>query len=385
MKPLQTAYVLARGSLVPLPWPSVLGIPTTVSAALRYDLLPMSARLRVLMEPFVPAGEQSDESIASYFRRRFGVATVDALAQPLLGGIHAGDVERLSVLSLFPNLLVAETQGGVMRTFRPSSTESRGLFGTLSGGMETLPYTIAQTLPADALQCQAPVRMIESTDEGWVVHSAAGRDVAPAVIFATPLPVTAALLEVIAPRLAAICESIRHASTVTVILVWPRHEISHPLEGSGFVVARGEQDLRVTASTWVTSKWEGRAPRGFAILRAFIGGMHDPEAVALPDDELVSVAVRDLGRVLGITTAPETTCVYRWHDASPQLEVGHQSRLRRIGEELHTLPGIFLTGRGLRVVGIPDCISDGRQVANEAAEYVSRSVGNGFGNFHAHR
>jgi oxygen-dependent protoporphyrinogen oxidase len=383
MKPPQTAYVLARGRLLPLPWPSVLGIPTTVREALGYELLPMSARLRLLMEPFVPAGGQSDESIASYFRRRFGVATVDALAQPLLGGIHAGDVERLSVLSLFPNLLAAEAEGGVMRTFRGGSSEPRGLFGTLSGGMETLPHTIAQTLPAEAVQCQAAVRMIESTDEGWVVHSAAGREVAAAIVFATPLPVTAALLQVIAPRLAAICESIRHASTVSVILVWPRHEISHPLDGSGFVVARGEQSLRVTASTWVTSKWEGRAPRGFAVVRAFIGGMHDPDAVALSDDELVSIAVHDLGRVLRITTAPEMTRVYRWHDASPQLEVGHQSRLRRIGEELHTLPGIFLTGRGLRVVGIPDCISDGRQVATEAAEYVSRSVADGFGNVHA--
>jgi oxygen-dependent protoporphyrinogen oxidase len=77
--------------------------------------------------------------------------------------------------------------------------------------------------------------------------------------------------------------------------------------------------------------------------------------------------------------------VYRWHDASPQLEVGHQSRVKRIVEELDTLPGVYVTGRGFRAVGIPDCITDGRQAATDAAEYVSRSVGDDIGNISAGR
>jgi oxygen-dependent protoporphyrinogen oxidase len=225
--------------------------------------------------------------------------------------------------------------------------------------------------------------MIESTDQGWVVHSSAGREIASAILFATPLPVTAALLHVIGPRAAALFEGVPHASTVSVTLVWTRDEVASPLQGTGFVVARGEDSFRVTASTWVTSKWEGRAPPGYVMLRAFIGGMHDPSAVALTDEELVAIATRDLGRVLGITAPPEMARVYRWHDASPQLEVGHYVRVRRIHEELETLPGIFVTGRGLRAVGIPDCISDARQVASAAADYVARSVGNGMGNVHA--
>ena len=206
---------------------------------------------------------------------------------------------------------------------------------------------------------------------------------ASAVLFATPLPVTAALFQVVAPRVATLFEGVPHASTVSVTMAWSRDEVASPLQGSGFVVARGEDSLRVTASTWVTSKWEGRAPPGYVMLRAFIGGVHDPSAVLLPDDELVSIATRDLGRVLGITGPPELTRVYRWQDASPQLEVGHCSRVRRIQQELETLPGIFVTGRGLRAVGIPDCISDARQVASAAADYEARSVGNGMGNVHA--
>jgi len=177
------------------------------------------------------------------------------------------------------------------------------------------------------------------------------------------------------------CKSVPHASSVSVVMVWPRAEVSNPLVGSGFVVAR-QENLRVTASTWVTSKWEGRAPPGYVVLRAFIGGVHDPSAVRLTDDELVSIARRDLGRVLGVTAPPELTRLYRWPDASPQLEVGHDARVKGILGELDTIPGIFVTGRGFRAVGIPDCISDARAVASLAAEFVSRSVGDGIGNEH---
>ena len=384
MKTPRSAYVVSNECLFPLPSPSVLGIPTTLAAALEFKLLPLSARLRLLMEPFVPAGPDGDESIASFFRRRFGPATVNVVAQPLLGGIHAGDVERLSVLSLFPNLVAAEAEGSVMRTLKPHSTDSRGPFSWLCGGMETLPRCHRSNFARrHSAVPGASGTMIESTDQGWMVHSSAGREIASAVLFATPLPVTAALFQVVAPRVATLFEGVPHASTVSVTMAWSRDEVASPLQGSGFVVARGEDSLRVTASTWVTSKWEGRAPPGYVMLRAFIGGVHDPSAVLLPDDELVSIATRDLGRVLGITGPPELARVYRWQDASPQLEVGHCSRVRRIQQELETLPGIFVTGRGLRAVGIPDCISDARLVASAAADYVARSVGNGMGNVHA--
>src|SRR5688572_25503274 len=89
MKEPKTAYVLDRNHLHPLPSPSILGIPLTRGAALRFRLLPLHSRIRVLLEPLAGRGAAGDESIASFFRRRFGAATVDRVAQPLLGGIHA--------------------------------------------------------------------------------------------------------------------------------------------------------------------------------------------------------------------------------------------------------------------------------------------------------
>jgi len=103
----RTAFILRDGRLHALPSPSVLGIPTTLPALARYSLIDWRTRARIAMEPLVPARTYADESVASFFRRRFGAATVDLIAEPLLGGIHAGDVEQLSMPSLFPRFTAA--------------------------------------------------------------------------------------------------------------------------------------------------------------------------------------------------------------------------------------------------------------------------------------
>ena len=71
-------------------------------------------------------------------RRRFGEEAVDYLAEPLLAGIHAGDVERLSIRALFPRLVEAERQSGsVIRAFRALRVQPspQGAFVSLPGGI----------------------------------------------------------------------------------------------------------------------------------------------------------------------------------------------------------------------------------------------------------
>jgi protoporphyrinogen oxidase len=59
----------------------------------------------------------------------------------------------------------------------------------------------------------------------------------------------------------------------------------------------------------VSSKWEGRAPAGHVLLRAYLGGAHDPDAVDLTDDEMADVALRELSAILSTSakSAPSST------------------------------------------------------------------------------
>ena len=367
----RTAYVLDRNRLHPLPSPSLLGIPLTRAGALRFELLPPRARVRLLLEPYARRGRGDDESIASFFRRRLGAATVERIAQPLLGGIHAGDVERLSLNSLFPALKDAEARGGLFREFRGRQPPGGGLFNSLAGGMSTLPAAILRSLPQRSIRFGAEVRMMTATSDGWRLEAATGTHHAAGVLLAVPTYTAAKLLASIDPEAARLCAEVPHASTATVAFAWRRDEIAHPLRGSGFVVARDQG--RITASTWVSSKWPDRSPQGYTLVRAFIGGVRDPHAVDLPEAELIRIATSDLGRILGIRTEPRFARVYRWRDASPQLNVGHGGTVREIERRLAGHRGLFATGRGLRTVGIPDCVADARLVAASAAEFLTRS------------
>ncbi len=119
-KPPRIAYIQRGGRLHALPAGSVLGIPTRVGPFLRTSLFSWAGKIRMGCELFVaPRREEADESIGAFITRRFGQEATTYLAEPLLAGIHAGDVDRLSVRALFPRLVEAErTHGSLLSAFR---------------------------------------------------------------------------------------------------------------------------------------------------------------------------------------------------------------------------------------------------------------------------
>lgn len=370
----RTASVLSDGVLHPLPSPALLGIPATWRGLARYSLLPAPARARIALEPLVAPAAPEDESVASFFRRRFGRGTLTRLAQPLVGGIHAGDIETLSMRSVLPRFADTERAGRrllpwIRQTARAS--EAGGAFRSLATGMSELVETIHRHLPEGAVRCDVPVTHLSRHAGGWRITAGSESHACAAVILACPAYVAADLLRDVDAPAAALCERVRYVSTASVGLAFPREAIRDPLTGSGFVVARATNALRITACTFVSSKWQGRAPARHVLLRAYLGGAHDSEAADLDDDRLAGIAVRELSAILSITGSPLLTRVYRWPRAGAQHEVGHLAWLRELETRLAHAPGLFVTGSGFRSIGIPDCVADGRAVAAAAAGHRS--------------
>lgn len=211
---------------------------------------------------------------------------------------------------------------------------------------------------------------LHRASRGWRITAGTDTIDAAAVILAVPAHAARALLADADPQASDLCGSVPYVSTASIALGFRRDDIAHPLAGSGFVVARRHQSSRITACTWVSSKWQSRAPEGHALLRAFAGGAHDPSAVDATDEALVEVALRDLSGVLGIKGAPVLTRVYRSRNAGAQHTVGHRARMDALRHRLAILRGLYVAGSGYDAVGIPDCVAQGRQVAAAAADYV---------------
>ena len=368
--PPRTAFIYRGGTLHPIPEGSILGFPTGLRALAATSLFTPGAKLRMAREVFCRRRTlDHDESIAAFVRRHFGTEAVDYVAEPLLAGIHAGDVERLSMGAAFPRLVEAEARhGSVIRAFAGRTADADGAFRSLPGGLGELVAALVSRLPADVMCLGANVERIEIGSTVRVHQAGHAPLEARVAILAMPAWAAAPLLRPLDAELAAMCDAIPYWSTATVVLAYPRGAVDRPMPGTGFVVPARE-GLTITAASWVSSKWPGRAPDGQVLLRAFLGGARDPEAVERTDEELVAAAVRDLGAVLGLHGRPTLSRVYRWRRASPQQEVGHLTRMAQLDRRLAGLPRLFLTGTGLRGVGIPDCIADGRATgARVAAE-----------------
>ena len=394
----RTAFVLRDGGLHPLPSASILGFPTRLKPLFKSTLFGLSAKVRIAAELVIPrAVNKGDESIAGFVRRRFGPEAVTYIAEPLLAGIHAGDVERLSMRALFPRLIDAEARAGsVIKAFRQEHTppNADGVFRSFPNGLAELVDGLMKAVPKESVRLGSNVTRIEfgrggpsapllaaslagtptpradRSANGFTIHIDGKPPIhARAVIIAVPAFVAAELLRPVDGDLAAACGSIRYLSTATVVFAFPREAVRHNLKGTGFVVPRAE-GIAITAGAWISSKWPYRAPEGQALLRAFLGGARDPNVLSKTDNELIDAALRDLTKILGIRGLPIMTRVYRWNRSSPQQEVGHADLIARIDEKLTQHPGLFISAAGFRGVGIPDSIADARHTASAAAAFV---------------
>lgn len=370
----RTAFVLRKGRLYPIAEGSFLGFPVSARALAASSLFTLGGRLRMACEVLVPRrGSDEDESIAAFVRRRFGTEAVNYLAEPLLAGIHAGDAERLSMRALFPRLLDAEREAGsVLRAFsraRRPGPSSQSAFVSLPGGIGELVGALDGALAPGTVRLAARVTEVRRRGT-YVIESTAGVVEARAVVLAVPAYIAASLLRGFDTTLAALCEAVPYASTATVALAFRRQQVASPMRGSGFVVPRVERRA-LLAGTWVTSKWPGRAPEDHVLLRGFLGGGRDPRRLDSSDAELVGLARQELGELLGIEGEPLFTRMFRWTRQSPQYEVGHLQRVAAASGRLAAIPGLFLTGSGFRAIGIPDCISDARATAAQAAAFVT--------------
>ena len=374
----RTVYILWGGRLQPLPAGLALIVPTRLGPLLRNPLLSWPGKIRMGLEYLLPPRPSNgDESLAAFVRRRLGREALDKIAEPLLAGIYAGSSQDMSLLATFPRLRELEvTHGGLIRgmlaqrrTLRQASSTNgqptSALFMAPRGGMAEIVEALSDRLDQVDLRLGETVQRVIPHDNGvagapgYAVHLDGATTLqANAVVFATPAPITARLIEGFHPRLAEALGTIPYVSSATISLAYRCRDVPHPLDGFGFLVGRHE-GRRITAATWSSSKFPHRAPADHVLIRSFVGGVRGEELVQRDDAALIQLVCEELGAILGITTAPVLARVYRWERANPQYLVGHLERIEAMEQLLTPYSGLFLTGSAYRGVGVPDCIHQG--------------------------
>jgi oxygen-dependent protoporphyrinogen oxidase len=293
--------------------------------------------MRLLKEPFLPAGRPDpEESMASFTRRRFGEEAAARIFEPLGSVATGGDPEQLLARYTFPLYVEYERRSGSVlkgrlraaRTARREGTPPPITPFTWCGGLGRLPERIGAHLGA-ALRTGVAIEGITiAPDRSVVIHSAsAGTESFDGAVVAIPAPAVGRLhlTAGAAPSLAPLA-SMPHASLVVVALGYRRAEVLHPLNGHGLIVGAREQ-RRTLMAQFTSSLFPGHAPADHVLLTVSMGGARQPNLVSLGDTALRDAAHEELRPWLGISGSPVMSEVVHWPAVLPLAVAGHDARV----------------------------------------------------------
>ncbi len=351
----------------------------------RAGLEPVVARL----SPRLTDSSHSDISVGEFVARRFGQEVSDAFVDPLLGGLHSGDIARLSLRACAPGLVAAATTGSSLvlkrKPSQPATPPPAGpapvLFASFSDGLSRLVEAVAAGLDTRTGASVTRIQRIPAARpraaSTYEVHLGDGTNLAAdAVVLAVPGPVAGQLLRDYSRDTATRLERIVLASTATVVLAFAHADVESlpALKGNGILVpSRFGSTLK--AATHLSTKWPHLTGGPSYLIRASAGRAGRDDIDRLDDAQLVDAIRADLKRFEGICATPVETHVQRWPTGLPQLKVGHTARLERTRTELaQLLPGVVLAGASYDGVGLTACIASAARAAAEVETLFARTT-----------
>jgi oxygen-dependent protoporphyrinogen oxidase len=381
-------YILHQKKLHPMPAGLVLGVPTEMKPFLKTGLVSWGGKLRALMDFALPARKvKGDESLGGFLERRVGTQIMTQIAEPLLAGIYAGDLRKLSIQATFPQFAASEQKhGSLIRGMQHNrkagsaalpAVAKGGTFLTFKGGLTTVVNALDKALSSAERRLGVKVAEIRDEQRAAAKETEREREIGQArynvilengeqlpadrIVMTAPAYNAADLLE----PLTNVSElrAIHYVSVANVVMAFDKATFGLEFDGSGFLVPRSE-GLSITACTWTSSKWLHTSPDDKVLLRCYVGRAGDEEKAKLPDAELIAAVRSDIKTTMGITAEPLFTEITRLYRSMPQYPVGHLDNVKRLRARLaQELPGVWITGAAFDGVGLPDCIRQGKEAA----------------------
>lgn len=342
---------------------------------------------------------EGDESVAAFFRRRFGAGAART-ASAFVHGIYAADPEQLSLRSAFGLLHAAEKKGGsvvlgMLRGARPrpeveaeaaawaaivplGKTREAWNMYALRGGMGQLIAALEDKARAAGVDIRRARVLHLAPDTRVNIETSYGPLRADHVVAALPPRRLERVLATPLPHLLA-----NESTTVGVVnVVLPlRPADVHP-NGFGYLIPRGGHNPEgalgvVFDSTALPGTDDGGLEGQVTKLTVMLGGPHWSSygGVRVPahDEELVPLALSHLRRVFPqLEGVQPLLAVPRLNvECIPTYAPGHGARLRAMHEAIASGPWagrLSVVGAGYGGVSVNDCVLGAELVAKGLSE-----------------
>ncbi|MCM8535925.1 MAG: protoporphyrinogen oxidase [Lentisphaeraceae bacterium] len=341
------------------------------------NFLPFSAKLRLMMEPFVKKSAEEDETIYSFAKRRLGTYMAENVLDPFTSGVFGSDCRKLSLRSAFPALRELEQEHGslfkgIRAKLKNAPKNKQGKLSSFTGGMEDLIKGLRKKLETSVKFLEnSPVSLVTSSDKGATVEFKKGAEAQTldfdAVITACPAEPTALMLSKVLGELKDDVKNIPYSS-ISVVPQGFKSAKPDNINAFGYLIPSSEPS-KVLGVLFDSCVFDGRAPDNNFSLRTMVGGGKDPDITKNSDEELLGLILAENRETLGIDNQADIHKIIRWQKAIPRYEMGHWKIIEKI-EEKTANSAVFITGNAFYGVSMNDCVTASIKTADRVKNFL---------------
>lgn len=376
-------FIAVGNKLHQIPSNIMLGGSPKIFPFLKSNVLSLIGKIRAAGDLILPKlPHETDEPISEFFQRRFGKELVENLVEPVLAGTFAGDVDHISMQSMFPQFYQLEKDYrslliGMKKTgkgiYALVDTPGELHYESFTNGLETLIETLENSLTDVTILKGLKVNSIEKTKElTQLIELNDGTSIqAHKVVVTTPFNVTKKIFR--DSDIMRQVPDMNYATIATVTMAFEKGAMQKYEDALNFFVSRNSV-FAITSCTWSQRKWDNVSPEGHELLRVYIGRVGDESIVELSDNEIEKIVLQDLKRAVGLEAQPLLVNVARWKEAMPQYTIGHELRMSTMKTQFYEeYPNVYLTGSSYEGISIPDCVLQGKETAEQILQQLDKS------------
>lgn len=344
----------------------LFALPAKPQDFLKFPLLTIAQKFRVLSECIIPKGGYPEETIGQFGRRRLGDSFTKLFLDSMVSGVFAGNMDELVLCAAFPriaeleneyhSLLKAQWYLAKKRKLSNSNGSPRGHLTSFGKGMQTVPQQIHR-LYASQIQTECLIEHISAQDDSYCIKMRNSTIKAKNLIVATPAHVAARLTESVDEKLSAALRNIPYAPVAVVGLVYDANHCENTPTGFGYLIPSSEKSL-VLGVLFEHHLFPQRMEPGKMMFRILIGGSRHPEINQESREAIVQLAQKELEKTLGIRTEPTHIFYKMWHKGIPQYNAACLKALDDAESHLKQLPSLTLLANYRHGISFNDCIEN---------------------------
>ena len=344
----------------------LLPLPCKPSDIFFNKLLPITSALRASAEIFVLHNSNDDESVKSFFTRRFGSHIESTFVGPFVSGIWAGDSDSISVRSAFPSIWESEIQGKSIlfnKLFSSKKREKKPQLISFDGGLQTLIDKLVSQFNSSELLLGTSCSQISLARDGVFATAVYKNNQfqvrGKGVVVTCDAETSSDLLQSISPELSKQICKIPHAPVGVLHLLYDKKDIEQSLSGFGFL-SPTSLDLPVMGAVFNSSLFPHVTTPDKVLLTCFCGGMLNPSFANIDDLSIARQCIECVSKIIRAKQSPQVLQKKYWRRGIPNYPIGHY-QLDGLIEELPSSVRILASWH--KGIGVPDRVAEAKKIS----------------------